>query len=164
MKFRILLVCFIIFLSVITISTYSQKDIRVMNYKEFDTYLHKNNDTTYIFNFWATWCKPCIEELPAFEKLHNKYKNEKMKVVLVSLDFPSHIKSQLIPYIDKNKIKPEVIVLDDPDSNYWINQINQAWTGAIPATLIYKSKKRDFYERSFSFFELDSIVKLKMEK
>ena len=42
----------------------------------------------YLIDFWATWCKPCIKELPAFEELNARYQDKGLKVVLVSLDFP----------------------------------------------------------------------------
>ena len=46
-----------------------------------------NNDTTYIINFWASWCGPCVAELPQFDALQKKYAAEKVKVLMVSFDF-----------------------------------------------------------------------------
>lgn len=129
------------------------------NFEEFLPLLEKNNDTTYIVNFWATWCKPCIKELPAFEKITEEYQDKKVKVLLASLDFPKQLESHVIPFIDKQKIKSDVVLLNDPDANNWIPKVDTTWTGAIPATLIYNSKKRVFYERTFSFDEIEKELK-----
>ena len=153
----------IAFLSIIFFTSYIKGEgVEILSYSELEPYLNKNNDTTYVINFWATWCKPCLEELPAFNELSEKYKDEKLQIILVSLDFPSQIESHLIPFIKNNNVKHRVLVLDDPNSNYWINQIDISWSGAIPAILVYNNYSREFYERSFSFNELETIVKLKL--
>lgn len=123
------------------------------------TLFNKQNDTTYVVNFWATWCKPCVEELPAFEKLQATYGMSKpLKVVLVSLDFPNKVQTQVIPFIKKNTIQSQVLLLDDADANRWIPLVDESWSGAIPATLIFKNKQQQFYERSFTYQELDTEV------
>jgi len=73
---------------------------------------------------------------------------------LVSLDFPDKLDSNLIPFIKKNSIQPKVILLDAPNENEWIPKIDESWSGAIPATLIYNKNKRSFYEQSFTREEL----------
>ncbi len=124
------------------------------NFDEFSHLLEKKNDTTYIVNFWATWCKPCIKELPAFERVHDEYSSKKVKVILASLDFPNQVNSHLTPFIAKHQVRSEVVLLDDSDTNSWIPKVDTTWSGAIPATIIYNSKHRKFYERTFSFDEL----------
>ena len=128
------------------------------DFEAFSHFLEKDNDTTYVINFWATWCKPCIKELPAFERIHDEYGPKKVKVILASLDFPKQVNSHLIPFIDKHQIRSEVVLLDDPDGNSWIPKVDTSWTGAIPATIIYNSKHRKFYERTFSFEELEMEI------
>ncbi len=131
--------------------------IPTMDFESFNSkYLQQKNDTTYIINFWATWCKPCIEELPAFEKINEKYSKQKVKVVLASLDFPERIERQVIPFIEKHNLKSEVVLLDDPDANSWIPRVSKEWSGAIPATIIYNQQERKFYESSFTFEELNT--------
>ena len=129
-------------------------------FAEIEPLFNMDNDTTYVINFWATWCKPCVQELPFFTELYNTYRKEKVKLVLVSLDFENQIDKKLIPFIEKNKLEPEVVVLLDPDANNWIPKIAEEWSGSIPATLVYKNGRRVFFEQSFDTFEeLNAIIK-----
>jgi thiol-disulfide isomerase/thioredoxin len=129
--------------------------VPVLDFEGFEPFLNRQNDTTYVVNFWATWCVPCVKELPAFEQLNEAYSNEKVKVLLVSLDFVKYYDSKLLPFISDRNIKSDVILLNDPRSNQWIDKVNPEWSGAIPATVIYRGKKRSFYEQSFSYETLE---------
>lgn len=132
-------------------------------YNSFDeiAYLFDHqNDTTYVINFWATWCSPCVAELPYFEKVNEVYKDEKVKVVLVSLDSKKHIDSKLRPFIQKEKLMSEILALTDPKYNDWIDKVSPDWDGAIPATIIYHGADYEFIGGEFEDFdELNSIVK-----
>ncbi|MCB0806749.1 MAG: redoxin domain-containing protein [Bacteroidales bacterium] len=129
-----------------------------MDFDTFESLLHKDNDTLYIVNFWATWCKPCVKELPDFEKIRTEYNGQKVSVLLVSLDFPNKHEELLIPFVDKNNLQSEVIHLIDVDANKWIDKVSSSWSGAIPATLIYKGEFRKFHEGQMSYEELKTIV------
>lgn len=129
------------------------------HYEQLKPLLEIDNDTTYVVNFWATWCKPCIEELPAFQQLYETYKNQKVHLILVSLDFEKQLTTKLIPYLNKHNIQGEVPILSQKGMNDWIEQIHPSWTGALPATLIYQGSRRQFFEQSFEYSELE--VKLK---
>lgn len=116
-----------------------------------------DKDSTYVINFWATWCGPCVKELPYFEQLNKKYSNSAFKQILVSLDAPKKLASKVIPFIQKNKIESEVVLLADGKYNNWIDRVDPSWSGAIPITLIIKGEQRLFYEQEFhSLQELET--------
>lgn len=158
MKIKISLVLIILW----AISSFSTaRAIEIYNFKDLEPLLNKNNDTTYVIHFWATWCVPCLKELPEFNKFADRLSGGKIKILLVSLDFPQQIDSKLIPFIEKHSISSEVIVLDDPNQNYWINKVSPEWSGSIPATLVYKNQYKKFYEKTLTYEELVSIINIK---
>ncbi len=122
-------------------------------FTDFEHWLHFKNDTTYVINFWATWCKPCVEELPYFEQLHTQFKDQKVKVVLVSLDFKKDFEKKLVPFIASRKLQPVVVALQDSRYNDWIDQVSTAWGGAIPVTLVYQGEKKAFKDDQFANYE-----------
>jgi|TARA_A200000113_G_scaffold223732_2_gene240021 thiol-disulfide isomerase/thioredoxin len=133
----------------------SAQTVPTLHYTELKPLLNQKGDDLYVVNFWATWCAPCIKELPYFEALNQR---EDVEVLLVSLDFPKHKESRLLPFIKKNNLKSKLVLLDDTNENYWINDIHPNWSGALPATLIYTKKQRGFYEQSFTKEELFTLV------
>ncbi|WP_306352234.1 TlpA disulfide reductase family protein [Flavobacterium sp. '19STA2R22 D10 B1'] len=133
--------------------------IKSYDYNQLKHLLERKNDTVYVVNFWATWCVPCVAELPEFEKLQANYKDKKVKVLLVSLDMTKMIEKQLIPFVINKKIQSQVVILDDPDANSWIEKINKDWSGAIPATYIYSKDKNAFFEQSFDYATLEKEMK-----
>ncbi|MEA5128344.1 TlpA disulfide reductase family protein [Proteiniphilum sp.] len=136
----------------------SETEIKVVDFKQLQPLLEQKDDTIYVVNFWATWCAPCIKEIPYFEQFGEKYRSRNVKVLMVSLDMRSQLETKLIPFIEKEKMKNEVILLDDPKFNDWIPLVDKSWTGAIPATLIYGSGFREFYPKEFTLDELEKIV------
>ena len=137
----------------------SRFDLKVYDYEGLEPLINKKDDNIHIVNFWATWCAPCIRELPYFEAINQKYKSQGVDVLLVSLDFPKKYKTKLIPFIEKHNLKSKIIAFDDVNQNRWIPAIHKDWSGALPATIIYKGAKRQFYERSFTQAELENELK-----
>lgn len=140
------------------------QDVKVIDFAGLQPLLEVRNDTTYIINFWATWCIPCVKEIPYFQQIHDQYQHQAVKVVLVSLDFTKHIDTRLKPFILKHRLTPEVILLNEPDGNTWIDKVNPEWSGALPATLIFNRNFSGFYEKSFTYEELDQIINLNIIK
>ncbi len=136
-----------------TKSETTTSEIPVLNFEQFEKYLQIEDDNIHVVNFWATWCAPCVKELPYFEAVNAEYKDKNVKVLLVSLDF--NLK-KLNSFLAKNELKSEKVLLDDPDQNAWIPKVSEDWSGAIPATVIYGKGKRKFYEHSFTKAELES--------
>ncbi|MEO1448787.1 MAG: TlpA disulfide reductase family protein [Bacteroidota bacterium] len=128
-------------------------------FPEIEPLLHQQNDTTYLINFWATWCKPCVEELPFFEAVHTKLEGKPFKVILVSLDFPAQIESSLVPFVAKNQLRSQVLVLLDGKYNNWIDKVSPEWSGALPATYLYRNNEVRFKGSSFKdLAELEAFI------
>ena len=141
-------------------SLYAQ-EVAVIKFPELKEKMSRESEIVYVFNFWATWCKPCVAELPYFEKLTATYNKDQLVVVLVSLDFASQLDRKVVPFVKEKQLKSEVVLLDAPNYNEWIDKINPKWSGAIPATVIIhgESKTNQFYEQQFTYTELEDIVR-----
>lgn len=133
---------------------------QVVVYEKFDNFekaILKEDDNVYVINFWATWCAPCVKELPYFEKLSIENKN--VKVILVSIDSRKDLEKKLLLFIERKKITASVVNLTDIDYNTWLPKVDKDWSGSIPATLIINGKKKSFAEYEFEgFSELNDYV------
>ena len=140
-------------------SNYVAAPLEIYDFEGLKPFLKTNTDKTYVVNFWATWCAPCVKELPYFEAVNAAYNDKDVEVLLVTLDFPKKYDSHVKPFIKKHGLKSKVVALNDMDSNTWIPAINPDWSGAIPATLIFNKHKRQFYEQTFTYEELETELK-----
>lgn len=122
----------------------------IYSLEQFQTRVLQENDTLYVVNFWATWCGPCIKEMPHFKALSKEMKDKPVKFILMSLDARADLQ-QLNSFLDKKKIDIETHLFAGGDPNVWINQLEPSWEGSIPATFLYqKGRKLSFKESYFS--------------
>lgn len=132
------------------------QQVQVIKLPELQKRLARPSDTTYVVNFWATWCGPCVKELPHFDKLTTTYKGQKVKVLLVSMDYASQLDKKVKPFVTKNALKSEVVLLNETDPNLYLAKIDPKWTGSLPFTLLLNNArhKRQTFEQEFTPEEL----------
>jgi thiol-disulfide isomerase/thioredoxin len=100
-----------------------------------------NEDTFYVVNFWATWCGPCVKELPEFERLQKHYNGKPVKILLVSLDFKEAYPRKIESFLQKKRPPHEVVWFNETNANEFIPKIDNRWQGSIPATwLVYRKQ------------------------
>ncbi len=133
--------------------------VEVVKFPRLQQLMTKSSDQIQVINFWATWCKPCIKELPYFQAIHQKW-DDQVDVTLISLDFADEVNNKVIPFVQRKDLQPTVLLLDELDYNSWIDRVDPKWTGAIPATLIVdpNSGKRQFIEGEVTQSQIESIV------
>lgn len=112
------------------------------------------SDTIYVVNFWATWCQPCVKEIPEFNKIPKVYRQKPVKVIMANLDFLNQKETRVIPFLQDNTITHEVIMTLTPRGGEWIDSMDKSWSGAIPATIILHKGKRYFHEGETHYEEL----------
>lgn len=139
----------------------SAQNIPFIKADQIGLWKNADTDTVYVLNFWATWCAPCIEEIPSFEKLNKAYADKKVKVVLISTDFKRNVESNVKPFVKKQQLESQVVFMDEPNPNNYINAVDSSWSGAIPATLIWAKQKNvsQFFEKKLTYKELEAAVK-----
>ncbi len=145
---------FSVFMGMLGVNHVFGQTFQEINSEDLLVLTGKSNDTTYVINFWATWCSPCVKEIHYFEELHRDDQLKNIKVILVSLDFPNQVDERLIPFLEAKKITASVMLMTDLNYNAWIDKVDPAWSGAIPATLIYNKENRIFLEKEVSRNEL----------
>ncbi|RXM45087.1 TlpA disulfide reductase family protein [Flavobacterium sp. YO64] len=146
-------VFYLFLFAIFSVSSYSQ-NVKLLTIDQLNERIEKGKDSTYVVNFWATWCVPCIKELPHFEKLSAEHKSDKLAVLLVSLDFKSKLNSNVIPFVKRKNLKNEVFLLNEGSPQEFIDRIDPSWSGSIPATLFIKNDKRKFVESEFTYEQL----------
>lgn len=112
-------------------------------------------DTLYVVNFWASWCKPCVQELPTLDSLNTQTQNTAIKVLLVCLDFSEELNTKVIPFLKKKNIQSECVLLDEVNGNDYINKISTDWSGAIPATYFKYGSKNILVEKKLQLKEME---------
>lgn len=135
------------------------QSVEVIKYPDLAKLISTPSDQNKVINFWATWCRPCVKELPQFLSLYEKYNDQNLELSLVSFDFVEDLENKLKPFVAKKNIKAKVYLLDETDYNAFIDKVDPAWSGAIPATLMIAkgNTKRKFIEKEFSEDELEKV-------
>jgi thiol-disulfide isomerase/thioredoxin len=120
-----------------------------------------SSKTPLIINFWATWCRPCIEEIPRLESNVDSFKTLGAKLILISVDFAKDFDSRLVPFVKQHGYSADVYWLDENDPAEFCPRIDKHWAGKIPAILMVNNAKhyREFYNYSLVEYQLEAYLK-----
>lgn len=143
------------FILLIIITHLSFAQTKVIKISSLEALMKKKEGPVQVINFWATWCAPCVKELPLFEQLQDA----NTKVTLINLDFVEKL-DKVDAFVAKKNLKNEVLLLDEIDYNSWIDKVDKRWEGSIPATLIYNpaNGKRAFVQQELKEGELEKLI------
>ena len=141
-------------------ATAKAQDAQVIKLEKLLNIIESKTEYIQIINFWATWCAPCVKELPLFEKLNAEGRSD-VKITLVSMDMDLDPNPDKVhKFIARKKIKSQVMILDEKDPNSWIDRIEKKWSGALPATIIINQKtgQRKFVEKELHEGDLEKLI------
>lgn len=152
--FILLLICTCSF-----VKAQEQEVVTASKFEEIEFLFKTETDSVHVINFWATWCGPCVAELPYFKQASETFANQAVKFSFVSLDFKDQYDTKLLPFLKKNQLPGNQFNLWDMDYNAWIDKVSPAWSGAIPVTVIMGPKGKLLATRSFeSSEELSELI------
>lgn len=157
MKRIALIACFLFFL--LEINAQSIPNWKITELEEF---INKS-ETPVIINFWATYCAPCLKELPYFQELVKNYEKKGVKLILVSLDFKEAYPDKIKKISGKLKFTAPIVWLDETNADYFCPKVDNKWSGVMPATLFINNKTgfRSFFEESIPKIKLEQeIIKM----
>ncbi|WP_375585211.1 TlpA family protein disulfide reductase [Cyclobacterium xiamenense] len=148
---------FFFVLLLVLLPGFSTKDLpkpefKIISFAEFEQLAAQKSEKLRIFNFWATWCAPCIREMPYFEQANQS--DEELELYFISID-DARRPDRVTSFIERKAIQSPVYLLNDVDFNSWIDKVSTDWTGAIPATLFIQANgTRHFHEGAMEETEL----------
>jgi thiol-disulfide isomerase/thioredoxin len=146
-------------LFLLTVMLHAQQ-IKKMKIDELQHYISQC-DHPLIVNFWATFCGPCMREMPYFQTITEKYKNEKVELLLISLDLPSYYPAKISSFTKEKNITAQVVWLDETNADYFCPKIDKKWSGGIPSSLFINNKKNysQFFERQLTDLQMEQEIK-----
>lgn len=108
-------------------------------------FLGKKNDTLYVTNFFATWCGPCVKEIPHFKNKIQELNGKPVKITFVSVDSKEDWTTKVPQFADEQGIRNNTVLLDNElmEGNFYVTNFKK-WDGsAIPFTYMRKGEKTD---------------------
>ena len=159
-RYSILLVAFFIFITEAKAQT-----IPSYNIDQLDP-LIRNSKHPMIINFWATFCIPCIEEIPYFIQKTKEFEDRNVSLLLVSLDMEDYYPERITNFATKHNFKAPIAWLNETDADLFCPRIDKSWSGAIPATLFVNNSTgyRKFFEDQISEKQLEEEIHSMLKK
>ena len=118
------------------VSMAAAPELKPIDEAGFRGVLQANRGKVVLFDFWATWCDPCREELPALVKLAAKYRARGLVLITVSADSPES-EAAARRFLEKNGVAPPAYIKHVKSDEDFINSIDVKWSGALPALFLY---------------------------
>lgn len=144
-KFHKIFLLFFIFLAAASVKA---QQIPLWKINDLQSYI-KNADSVLVINFWATYCKPCLEEIPYYQAIINKHKDQKVKLLLLDLDTKEIYPAKIENFVKERNYSSQVVWLNENNINYYCPKVDKSWMGGIPSTLFINNKTgyKKFFEQ-----------------
>ena len=144
-----------------TALTAQSQQIAKWKITDVENYITTSKDEVLVINFWATFCKPCVAEIPSFIKITDQYKSQHVKLMLVSLDLPSYYPAKIASFAKKHQFNTNITWLAETNADYFCPKVDKSWSGSIPATLIINTKTgyRKFVEEEMDAAAFEKELK-----
>jgi thiol-disulfide isomerase/thioredoxin len=136
-------------------------DIKKISVLDLEDYISRS-DHPLIVNFWATFCSPCVKEIPYFQSTVARYRDKKVELLLVSLDLPDYYPRRIAAFAQKANIIASLAWLNETNADYFCPRIDKNWSGGIPASLFVNNQThyRHFFDRQLTDLQVEQEIKL----
>lgn len=140
-------------ISALEIPVDTSKLASLSEFKEFEDLMASEKGNVVLVNIWATWCKPCVHEMPMLEKLHQNYNGKGIKIVTLSIDEVAKADSLVIPFWEEKNFSMDNYLIAHQDPGAFVNKIDPLWIGLLPTSFIFDAdgKKIETITGSMSY-------------
>ncbi|MBL7835462.1 MAG: redoxin domain-containing protein [Cyclobacteriaceae bacterium] len=137
----------------------AQDQAKIVKLPELQELISSKGDKIKVINFWATWCAPCVKEMPLFEKLGQDRQDVQVTLVSMDLDLDPD-PAKVYKFVTRKKLQSQVVILDEKNPNSYIELIDKSWSGALPATIVVNSRtgQRKFVEKELHEGDLEKLI------
>jgi thiol-disulfide isomerase/thioredoxin len=103
---------------------------------QFREVLERHRGEVVLVNFWATWCRPCLKEIPDLLALENRYRDRGLRLVPVSLDEPADLDRSVLPFLRKWFPEFRSYLRLTPDMDGMVSVVDPAWNELLPTSYV----------------------------
>jgi len=135
------------------------QDVKSVKITELEKTITESK-TPLIVNFWATFCVPCLEEIPYFQEIAKEYKSKDVSLVFVSLDMKKAYPVEVNDMAKRLKLTYPVVWLNETNADYFCPKIDTSWTGGMPSSLFVNNATgyHKFFEEPLSKERLEKEI------
>ncbi len=105
--------------------------------EELKTLLERNRGRVVVINLWATWCPPCVVEMPELQKFHDRHADAGVFLAAVSADALETLETTVEPFVQKQGLTFPVFILKEVVPDELGKMLGAEFSGALPTTLVY---------------------------
>jgi thiol-disulfide isomerase/thioredoxin len=131
-----------------------------MTITDLENYI-AGSDHPLIINFWATFCAPCNKEIPYFQSTVDQFKDQRVELILVSLDLPDYFPTRIASFVKDHSYSAHIVWLNETDADYFCPKVDARWSGGIPCSLFINNKThyRRFFDRQLTDAQVEPEIK-----
>ena len=100
-----------------------------------------------LINVWATWCAPCVAELPELVEMQRMYRQRGFELVTVSMDDPQK-KQDVLAFLKARHVSGTNYIFAGEDKDQLVASLDAEWKGPVPHTLIVAPGGKVIYRKT----------------
>lgn len=147
-------------LSAIQSASFEAPLVKVVKIQDLLKVFKASRGSVTVLNFWATWCKPCLEEMPELVRFYREHQSKGVSFVSVSADHPDDLMERVRPYVERQRIPFAVWVVGGESPDELVQAIDPQWQGSLPATFVFDASgtRRQAWYGKVEFSDLAGAV------
>ena len=115
----------------------SPRQVEAISATDFQGVLESHRGKVVLVNLWATWCIPCVQELPDLNLLQTRYRERGLVVLAVSMDDPATLEDKVRPFFSERAPDLVSYLNSEADEYAFIDPIDPEWIGALPTSFLF---------------------------